>query len=352
MRYLEGDNFLEGKNVLSYLEAQNGFINSSQDKKIPVSENWTILPNAVRLRMLDPGILEVRPAEHSKQSFVFSCGIHGNETAPIEIVSQLISQIVTGSIEPKINLLFVLGNPEAMKIEKRFVSINMNRLFAGAYKNYEVTEENRYELERAKLLEERVSQFFSASDQTRKVHLDLHTAIKPSLHKTFAIRPFNRRKMTTQSKQLLLAMGMEAVLQHNKPSSTFSYFSVNYHAAEAYTLELGKVKRFGENNPEDFSMAINCLEKLIKNETITELDSDRLIKYKVVAEIIRNSDDFKFNVPDDAENFTSFPQGYLIAEDVDYNYRVAFQEEAVVFPNTSVPIGQRVAVMVTKSNHE
>ena len=61
---------------------------------------------------------------------------------------------------------------------------------------------------------------------------------------------------------------------------------------------------------------------------------------------MKNSDEFKFYIPDNVENFTVYPQGYLIAEDFDYDYRVVFERESVVFPNINVPIGQRVAVMV------
>ncbi|TQV87350.1 succinylglutamate desuccinylase [Aliikangiella coralliicola] len=336
--------------MLSYLEVENGFIEISKLTGQSFSTEWTPLPNNVRLRMLDVGVLQVKPAAQSHSDMVISCGIHGNETAPIEIVSGLISQIVTGAIEPKVNLLFILGNPESMKISERFVSINMNRLFDGAHANYELNEENRYELERAERLESLVTSFYGEHQGNCRMHLDLHTAIKPSFHKTFAIRPFENSPITDDSRKLLVAMGIEAVLQHNKPSTTFSYFSVKRFYAEAYTLELGKVKPFGENNPEDFAAAINCLQNLIKGEAVEEPDVGALIEYKVVAEIIRNSDDFKFYVPDDVENFTAYPQGYLIAEDVDYNYRVAFEEESVVFPNTNVPVGQRVAVMVTKAN--
>ena len=67
-------------------------------------------------------------------------------------------------------------------------------------------------------------------------------------------------------------------------------------------------------------------------------------------EIMKNSDEFKFYVPDNVENFTAYPQGYLISEDFDCDYRVVLESESVVFPNINVPIGQRVAVMVRQVN--
>ncbi|MCW8877569.1 MAG: succinylglutamate desuccinylase [Kangiellaceae bacterium] len=334
--------------MLDFLEVSTGFIELSKQRKAPYSEEWTELPNKVKLRYRERGILEISPALPSNKDFVISCGVHGNETAPIEITSNLISQIVKGVVEPKVNLLFILGNPESMLIADRFVSINMNRLFNGAFKKYEKNEETRYELERAEQLEQYVTEFFSAREDGSKTHLDLHTAIKPSYHKTFAIRPYNTTSVTDDSRRLLVNLGIEAVLQHNKPSTTFSAFSVEQFQAEAYTLELGKVKPFGENKIEDFQKAINCLDILVQDRSLANLEIEELIEYKVVAEIIKHSEAFKFNVPDDVENFTPYPQGFLIAEDENYNYRVAFQEEGVVFPNRNVPVGQRVAVMVAR----
>jgi succinylglutamate desuccinylase len=346
--------------VLNYLETDDGFIKLSsktdeQTQALLADITETVLPNLVTLNYLERGILQITPKQTAKDltntKIVISCAIHGNETAPIEIVSRLISEIAKGKIEPQVELLFILGNPESMLIGDRFVSINMNRLFAGAYKKYTVDQTNQYELKRAEQLEQIVSDFFADNDPTQpsiKQHFDLHTAIKPSYHKTFAIRPHCASAISQASKDLLSAMGIEAVLQHKKVSTTFSYFSVEKFNAEAYTLELGKVKKFGDNIKQDFVKAEDTLTALIKNQPIQTNSENDLIEYKVVAEIIKNSEDFKFYIEDNVENFTPFPQGYLIAEDIDYNYRVAFEQESVVFPNVNVPVGQRVAVMVAK----
>lgn len=343
--------------MLSILQREDGFITLTRNNDLSelneyVDESWIELSNRVQLRLIDIGVIEVKPVSQSDQYIVISCGIHGNETAPIEIVSRLISQIVNSELEPKVNLLFVLGNPESMKASTRFVSINMNRLFASNSKNYPRSEENSYEIDRAERLEKLVSLFFERANGNEKIHLDLHTALKPSFHKTFAIRPCNVNKISLISKQLLSAMGIEAVLQQNKPSTSFAYSSFEKCSAEAYTLELGAVRNFGENDPDDFVMAIKCLQYLIANTDISRIQSKPLIEYKVVDEIIRRSEDFIFHVEEDVENFTSYPKGYLIAEDKGYNYRVTYDHEAIVFPNINVPVGQRVAIMVARENQD
>ncbi len=346
--------------MIEQLKKEDGFIEFSSNKSITNQLDKTNysskLSSGAQLKILGRGIVEIKPQQPSNQYLVLSCGVHGNETAPIEIVSRLLSNICLGNIEPKVNLLLILGNPESMLIAERFVEINMNRLFNQAYKNYERTESSAYEIDRAKELETYVTDFFkgsspnSQSEPNNRIHFDLHTAIKPSYHKTFAIRPFNEKPISKRSKCLLNDLGIEAILQHNKPSTTFSAFSVETFNAEAYTLELGKVKPFGENKTEDFQKAIDTINQLVTGAYSQDNSADRLnsiIEYSVVAEIIKQSNDFKFYVDNSIENFTPFNQGELIADDIDYQYRVGCKQESVVFPNANVPVGQRVAVMVT-----
>lgn len=333
--------------MLSKLETEDGFIRLTENDQEVTQSSWISLPNKVQVKLCARGVLEIKPQNPSDSSIIFSAAIHGNETAPIEMVSQLIARIVTGKLHPKVHLLFILGNYQSMKIGERFVAINMNRLFSDAYKEYSVDEKNHYELQRAMELQEQVSSFYLTHNTKDKYHFDLHTAIKPSLHKTFAIRPKSATRISTHEKSMLANMGIEAVLQHNKPSTTFSAYSVQAFSARAYTLELGKVKPFGENNPEDFAAATDTFAALIEAKPLARASAKKVIEYKVVAEIIRQSEAFKFHVAENVLNFTPYPQGYLLAEDTDYNYRVAFKQEAVVFPNINVPVGQRVAVMVT-----
>ena len=57
-------------------------------------------------------------------------------------------------------------------------------------------------------------------------------------------------------------MGIDAVLLMHKFSPTLSYYSSNEHQAEAFTLELGKVEKFGDNKRQDFIKAENTLRSL------------------------------------------------------------------------------------------
>ena len=85
-----------------------------------------------------PGIIEFSPTDESKQTtaYIYSCGIHGNETAPIEIINDLVRDIYTGDLELTQPLLIIFGHIQAMRLGKRFQVDNLNRMFSGAHKDY------------------------------------------------------------------------------------------------------------------------------------------------------------------------------------------------------------------------
>lgn len=325
--------------MLEILEQNDGLIKLSQPgAELSVA---TFKLEHAELEVLDLGILKISPKNHPETSVALSCGVHGNETAPIEMLSSLVAKIVRGELIPKVDLLILVGNPLAMAQGQRFHGVNLNRLFSGAHLEVVRNNDNAFELDRARLLESALTRFFQRTGQ--KIHLDLHTAIKPSKHLTFAIQP-----QTNQIRgcyPLLTAMGIEALLQQNSVAKTFSNFTADACGADAYTLELGKAKPFGENNHADFALAARALEELVEQRSLSH-QGRALTKYQVVGEILKISEEFEFLVPDTAENFTPYPRGHLIARDRGYEYRVNGHEERVVFPNRNVPVGQRVALMV------
>ena len=82
-------------------------------------------------------------------------------------------------------------------------------------------------------------------------------------------------------------MGIDAVLLMHKSSPTLSYYSSNEHQAEAFTLELGKVEKFGDNKRQDFIKAENVLRCLISNQNILMQQSYPIL-CRVKKELIRH----------------------------------------------------------------
>ncbi|MDP5291160.1 succinylglutamate desuccinylase [Oceanimonas sp. CHS3-5] len=304
-----------------------------------------LLADGTRAEVWDTGVLCLEAASPGARDIVISCGIHGNETAPIELCERLLQQLVSGSLKCRQRLLLIFGNPAAMNAGVRELEENLNRLFSGAHAGGQSRERQR-----AAALEGYVSRFFEARAGTERLHYDLHTAIRPSLHEKFAVYPFTHGAPYRRSQLAFLqAAGVNTVLLSQGPTSTFSYFSAHEFGAHAFTLELGKVRPFGENDPARVKAMTDCLAALVSTPgwQPPAVDLSRMRVFDVSQEIIKQSSHFRLNFSKDVPNFTPFEPGALLATDGERHWCVQSSEEAVVFPNAGVAVGQRAALMVT-----
>src|SRR4026207_759801 len=67
---------------------------------------------------------------------VFFSGIHGNEVSGVHAVEKLLFDFFSGSkVLKRGSLTLVRANEQALAVEKRYVTLNMNRLFRDEYEN-------------------------------------------------------------------------------------------------------------------------------------------------------------------------------------------------------------------------
>lgn len=309
------------------------------------------LSNGVQIDISGPGIVTISPEQVGNKYIVLSCGIHGNETAPIEICSDLLDAIIDGKLVPVHQLLLIFGNLPAMNIGKRFVEENMNRLFSGAHQGG-----GNGERERAKQLEEVVGQFFNqAPEQAEKLHYDLHTAIRDSKNEKFVVMPYldDGREHSAKQFGFLAACGVDTFLLSSAPTTTFSYFSSATHKARGFTVELGKVRPFGENDMSRFEGARKAFTALVsESDFYPQADLDALYVYRVNQVINRQHEEFKLHFADDTPNFSDFKAGAVLASEPELEYKAQQDGEAIVFPNANVAIGQRALLTVVPTKVE
>lgn len=248
-----------------------------------------------------------------------------------------------GEIKPRARVLFLFGNPEAIRKGERYVEQDINRLFNG---RHELS--SGPEALRAAELEQFARVFFSLPGRTR-LHYDLHTAIRGSKIEQFALYPYKEgRRHSRRELARLNAAGMEAVLLQNKSSITFSAFTYEQLEAEAFTLELGKARPFGHNQQVNLDRLQARLLQIIEgNEPEGEESLDGLQLFSVAREIIKHSDNFHLHLPADIENFSELSKGYLLAEDLAEMRWVVEEEGArIIFPNPKVRNGLRAGILI------
>ena len=311
------------------------------------------LNNGTVVEINAPGIIRFFPLSNvsEKKQIVLSCGVHGNETAPIEICDELVQRILKGELTLSHNVLFLFGNLPAMDIAERFVEENMNRLFSGAHSKGQGPINS--ERKRAKQLEEAVADFFARNDGMR-FHYDLHTAIRASKNEKFAVYPYlHERKHSKGQLAFLAACGVKTILLSESATTTFSYFSSYYHNAHAFTVELGKVRPFGKNDMSRFEDAKQAIIQLICEENFApEIDVSTLDIYRVNQVINKHHEDFSLHFEDDTPNFMDFPKGEVLASESGKQYVAEYDGEAIVFPNANVAIGQRALLTVVPTKLE
>jgi len=341
---------------------ENSFLNDTLNFKLNATKGVYSLPNGAKLNILARGVVEYVPETIGLKTkhIIISTGIHGNETAPIELVAQMVEDIISGSLQPLHRCLFIIAHPESTNAETRFIDENLNRLFGEKsplplVDSADVVQKT-VESVIAEALKKYVTDFYQGTAAHLRWHLDLHCAIRTSQHYTFAVSPHTEHKVRSQELFTFLAHSkIEAVLLSNAASSTFSWYSGHVFAAQALTMELGQVAKLGCNDLsriESFKQGLTDLicdsNSVLKHNDGEGLDAIKL--YRVNRTINRTQEEFSFTFDNKVANFTAFSMGELIGFDGETLLYADAEGEAVVFPNANVALGQRAALMVVEAD--
>lgn len=321
---------------------RQSFLFDSLDLEQEMPANEMTVAGGTVFKLHQRGVLEVIPSNLSPESkhIIISCGIHGDETAPMEIVDKIITDIQTGFQTVTQRLLFINAHPEATNAHTRFIEMNLNRLFDD--KEYEPSKE----LDIANNLKQIVTDFFQNTQQEQRWHLDLHCAIRDSKHYSFVVSPKVRHPVRSQAlMEFVSSAHLEAVMFSNAPSSTFSWYSAENFGAQALTVELGRVAKIGQNELDKLVAFDLSLRDLISDSEPEHLPR-KPVMYRVSRTIVRLHDDFDFLFDDGVANFTAFKHGEVFGHDGDKPLMAKNEGEAIVFPNRHVAVGQRAALMV------
>ncbi len=312
------------------------------DERLPAKQHGRFTGGTYQLHA--PGIMELRPDTQTSEAHacVFSAAIHGNETAPVELLGSWLSALEAGVACLGAPVLVILGNIPALHAQRRFIDTNLNRLFKRG-----LTQQGA-EPERARELMAAVDRFFSAHSGLPKLHYDLHTAIRGSLYPRFVVEPFAETSISSIQWEWLAAAGMQAVLHQHQTSWTFSHYSKHYHQAQAFTFELGRVAPFGHNDMAALAPMQALVTALSEGVRPRQQTADSMTFFQVQHELMRQAEDFSLCFPPDTLNFSRFEPGMRLARDsVAGDFVVGDTPLHVVFPNADVAVGARAALLVS-----
>ncbi|MCG3461285.1 succinylglutamate desuccinylase [Xenorhabdus bovienii] len=304
-------------------------------------------PPTLKASWLAEGVLQLLPQESKADTLILSAGIHGNETAPVEILIQLVSQLAQGSLPLQHNLLLIFGNVPAMRENKRYIDNDLNRMFGGRHQNFPLGNESK----RAMELEAVVHQFFrepAVRASTRRWHLDLHTAIRGSCHEQFALLPFQAREYASDFLQWLEGSDIDALVFHNAAGGTFSHFTSEHFNVDSCTMEVGKARPFGQNDLSRFNNITLALCDVVAGSFLIKREKPTMKRYRVIDAIIKQEDSFRLHIPEDTKNFTALPDGFEIASQPNQFWKITSPANFILFPNAHVAIDQRAGLLLVQ----
>jgi succinylglutamate desuccinylase len=300
-----------------------------------------------------PGVLQIRlPGTAGRRRVLLSVGVHGDETAPIEVLAHVLDGLSLQPAQLGVDLMVCVGNLAAIQAGRRYIGADLNRMFR--LDRGVLTD--AAEAARADVLSAATRDFFNdASTEAQpeampasRWHLDLHTAIRPSKYPTFAIVP---ELIASAAKAGLTdwlgQAGVEAIVMNPTSAGTYSHFSAQHCCCASATVELGRVGVLGQNDLSLFASVALALEGLLTGADSAESAKSPQV-FTVAQQIIKRSDAFSMAFGADTPNFTALPAGSIIATDGATIYRVGAALEMVVFPNPDVRIGLRAALMVRR----
>ena len=337
-----------------HLFTQHSFIEATLGNNVWRQNQAFYLDNGTKIMTRAKGVVELLPPKNNKRGLLLSAGVHGNETAPIELLDRLLADCILGRVSVHRPTLLILGHPEAMKAERRFIEHNMNRLFMGVHERKAFR--GSIDAERADTLELQVKRF--AGRHSLIEHYDLHTAIRDSAIERFALKPKREHEPITiiskSTKEVFNNMGVKALVYQHKPASTFSSYTSRTFGSDSYTVELGQVRRFGENDLERYRDTYDSFFKLVSDSRQCDEPKDQLsddiTEFEVSHEVINDDDAFELLVSEDAANFKAFKRGEIVSRSPVSEYAVQNEQEYLIFPNSKVPVGQRAGLMLKRIN--
>jgi len=174
-------------------------------------------------------------------------------------------------------------------------------------------------------------------------HFDLHATIQPSVHETFALTP-----QLDDCYFPHIPPSIEAIVFNSSRSSTFSAFTSTEFRCLSSTIEIGQKHDFGDNDSNLKWVFFDYFKNAIQDQKTFALNHKRVLRYKIVDEIIRDAEDFVLNPCLEHNNFSHCPRDQWLFRSAGQETHCHDDNSYCLFPNNHVAVGQRAGLIVQR----
>ena len=254
-------------------------------------------------------------------------GVHGNEKIGVQIIEALKLELFNEKICGEIYL--IIGNPKAVTENKRFIDLDLNRLFGDDFSNSNYEEKRAFE----------IAEFLAKADFL----LDIHSTIKKSIpfvycgntQKHFSLAKILATKYIVSPSLALKKTGFGACADN----------FVDRHGGVGLTYECG----WSEDNSM-FDKAFSKTKQFLKTlgvafskESLAKT-SKQPAQLEIFSKIIAESKNFTFT--NEYNNFDFINEEQKIA--TDGNKAIyAKKDSYIIFPKNTVPQNNTACFLAT-----
>ncbi len=252
---------------------------------------------------------------------IILAGVHGDEICGVEAIKKILPGL---KIERGV-VLFGYGNPRAIKMDKRYTEVNLNRMFSDNFLS--TREKETYEYGRA--------QFLKKCLDKAEALLDIHASSIPE-SKAFAICEANAGKIVKFLPIDLVVSGFDEV----EPGGTDHY--MNSTGKIGICLECGYVK-----NPESLRVAEKGIVSFLKSRGHLEnkLAPQKQSFLRVFKKYLAKTDNFTLAKP--FKNFEIVEKKQVIGIDGQEKIK-APKRSLILFAHNGVKIGDEIFLLGEK----
>ncbi|MCE0496304.1 succinylglutamate desuccinylase/aspartoacylase domain-containing protein [Vibrio salinus] len=296
---------------------EQSFLNDSLYLTARLEKEEKTVSNDVRVVLHDAGVFEIIPSEVSDETphLLVTCCASAKNASHLSFIDSLLDDVISGFQKVKIHCLFILNE----------ISDGLPVTLDDALQNY-------------------VKAFWSGINPQKGLYLDITINDRSSIYPTVAYSPKVRAPVrSSRLFEFFELSHIDAVVLHNAPTQTLTWNIANQFEVDSAQIELSvKAAEISQRRNQGFELTLRDFMAQEKSEHIPKAPK----YFRVTRTIVKQHNEFRFLFSSELPNFTRFKHGEVFGMDGEKPLMAKNDGEAVLFPDSTVSVGDIAAIMV------